>query len=224
MTPKSPKGDFAECEKTERMETIKSEFNKNVIGGIIFLVLFYIPFIAFFLYFLWRDFFSEGINIVGVFILLPFVLLNSLILQQFFSRTKHIIIECEKIRYYSIFSPFGKTFYFDDLVGKILIHEMGKSVVYLVDKQNRTVFKIAESPYRNFKTLIKSIPLKPISFKPTIGQYWKLAVVEKMSIEEKKGSKDINKMFRLTSLVVIIVCATAIVLAIFMAIIRNVTL
>ena len=212
------------------METIKSELTKNAIGGIIFVVLFYIPFIVFFLYFIRRDFFLEEFNIVGVFLLLFFVPLHLLIILQF-NRIKYIVVESKKIKYYSIFSPFGKTFYFEDLAGKILIREKGRvetaKVVYLVDKRNRTVFKITETSYKNFDALIKSIPLKSIDFKPTIGQYWKLSAVERMSIEEKRGSKDINKMYDrmgLISLIVSIVGVIAVFLAILMAIIRNVTL
>ena len=189
-----------------------------------FLFLFFIPVIAFLLYFGLRDFFLEAdsTGVVAFLIVAPLFLF--LLLQ--FNRIKYIVIERNTIKYYSIFRPFGKTVDFDDLTGKITIRESGKGgsaeVVYPVDKQNRTVFKIVESYYENFDTLINAMPLKRIDFEPTTGQYWKLSAFEKVSIEEKRGNKDIGKMYdkmNLISLTVAIVVLVAVFLAILMSII-----
>ena len=210
------------------MGTVKSEFNKDAIVGIMFLFLFFIPAIAFFLYFGLRDFFLEADSIsIGAVVLLIFASLFLLFMLLQFNRIKYIIIESKKIKYYSILYPFGRTFYFDDLTGKIMIRESGKigtaEVVYLVDKQSRTVCKIVETYYKNFDTLTKIIPLELINFKPTTRQYWKLSAFERVSIEEKTGNKDIGKMYdkmNLISLIVAIVVLSVIFLAILMTIIK----
>ena len=207
------------------MEIVKSELNKDAIVGIMFLFLFFIPVIAFLLYFGLRDFFSEEFNSNGIVAFLIVAPLFLFLLLQF-NRIKYIVIERNTIKYYSIFRPFGKTVDFDDLAGKIMIRESGKGgtakVVYLVDKRKRTVFKIVETYYKNFDTLINAIPLGSIDFEPTTGQYWKLSAFERVSIEEKTGSKDIGKMYdkmNLISLIVAIVVLAAVFLTILMAVI-----
>jgi hypothetical protein len=89
--------------------------------------------------------------------------------------------------------PFGKTLYFADYIGKIITTETGSAgsykVVYLVDRQNRTTFKFMGIHYKNIEEMNNAIPLKKISFSPSVGSYFKLLFTGKINVEkENKGA------------------------------------
>jgi hypothetical protein len=105
------------------------------------------------------------------------------------------------LKYFSLFRFWGKTLYFSDYIGKIITTETGSGgsykVVYLVDKNNCTAFKIMGLHYKNFEEINNAIPLKKISFSPSVGQYFKLLFFERITIatkekeqpKQKKGSE-----------------------------------
>jgi hypothetical protein len=101
-------------------------------------------------------------------------------------RIRYYIISREELRYYSFRHPFGKTLYFTDYAGKIITAEIGSEgrfkMVYLVDKQNRTVFKLNGALYKNFDEMNDAIPLRKIRFSPTAGQYFKLLFTGRIKI------------------------------------------
>jgi hypothetical protein len=84
--------------------------------------------------------------------------------------------------------PWGKTLYFDNYIGKIIETETGSGgsykVVYLVDKNRKTAFKIMGLHYKNFDEMNNAIPLKRISFSPSVGQYFKLLFFERITIPD----------------------------------------
>jgi hypothetical protein len=43
--------------------------------------------------------------------------------------------------------------------------------------------------YKNFDEINKAIPLKKISFSPSVGQYFKLLFFERITIPDKKAEK-----------------------------------
>jgi len=106
--------------------------------------------------------------------------------------TRYIIIKGDKLTYYSLFRPFGKTLYFSDYIGKIIVQDVNATgrfdVIYLIDKENKTAFKISGIHYREFEAIIRAIPLRIMDFKPTIKEDWKLSLTGKITIKE--GSND----------------------------------
>jgi hypothetical protein len=111
---------------------------------------------------------------------LALLLSSALLLLIFFifKHRKYIVIKKDKLIYYSILCPFGKTLYFDDYIGKIVVHEVANhvspEVLYLIDKENRTAFKIEVGGYKRYKKIIRAIPLEEIDFIPTTKEYFKL--------------------------------------------------
>jgi hypothetical protein len=105
----------------------------------------------------------------------------------FFKDIKYIIIKNDRLRYYSLLRPFGKTLNFSDYIGKIITTETGSAgsykVVYLVDKQNLTAFKFMGIHYKNIDEMNDAIPLKKISFSPTAGRYFKLLFTGKIKVK-----------------------------------------
>jgi len=98
-----------------------------------------------------------------------------------------------------LFVPFGKTVYFSDYIGKIITTETGSGgsykVMYLVDKNRRTAFKIMGLHYKNFDEMNNAIPVKKLSYSPAGWQYFKLMFFERITIEDKKqkGEKGADK-------------------------------
>jgi hypothetical protein len=62
--------------------------------------------------------------------------------------------------------------------------------VYLVNKQNKTSFKLMGLHYNNFEEIDNAIHLKKINFSPTVSQYFKLLFFEKIIIENNKSSNN----------------------------------
>jgi hypothetical protein len=114
-------------------------------------------------------------------------------------KIRYYIISKEQLKYYSFWHPFGKTLYFSDYIGKIITSETGSEgsykVVYLVDRKNRTRLKIMGLHYKNFEEINDAIPLKKISFSPSVGSYFKLLFTGKINVEKenKRTGKRKNK-------------------------------
>jgi len=129
-------------------------------------------------------------------ILLLLVVLLFFVLNIFKS-VKYIIIKGDKLTYYSFCRPFGKTLYFSDYVGKIVFRERSAagsySVVYLIDKKNRTVCKLMGLHYKNFGWIISAIPLRTMDFKPTMKDDFKLFFGGRITIKEGSNEKNAQK-------------------------------
>ena len=119
------------------------------------------------------------------------------LIRYFFKDVKYIIIKNDGLTYYSLLQILGKTLNFRDYIGKIITTETGSAgsyeVVYLVDGQNRTAFKLMGIHYKNFEEINDAIPLKKIRFSPTIGQYFKLLFTGKIKVKKEENKDDERK-------------------------------
>jgi len=110
---------------------------------------------------------------------------------------KYIIIKSNKLTYYSFIRPFGKTLHFSDYIGKIVYQESSSvgnyNVLYLIDKEYRTAFKIMGLHYKEIETIINTIPLKAMDFKPTIKESFKLFLFGRITIKEGCNDKKAEK-------------------------------
>lgn len=134
-----------------------------------------------------------SLEIKHVFILLLFVGLF-LFSINYLKHIRLLMIQGNKLKYYSITKPFGKTLNIEDFIGKIIITESGTTgsykVVYLVNKQNKTSFKLMGLHYNNFEEIDNAIHLKKINFSPTVSQYFKLLFFEKIIVKNDKSSNN----------------------------------
>ncbi|WP_343659648.1 hypothetical protein [Chryseobacterium sp.] len=151
-------------------------------------------------------------EIGGTLILLLFAFLFYF-LMNFLKHIKIIKINKNKLKYYSFIRPFGKTLNMEDFIGKITITESGTrgsyNVVYLIDKQNKTSFKLMGLHYNNFEEINNAINLKKINFSPTASQYFKLLFFEKIIVKNDKSSHNeainiILEVFKIISTIGII--------------------
>lgn len=112
-------------------------------------------------------------------------------LINFLKHIKTITIKGNELKYYSLLRPFGTTLNLKDYIGKVVTSESGSrgnyQVVYLVNKQNKTAFKLMGLHYKNFEEINDAIVLKKVNFHPTLSQYFKLLFFEKVQV--KNGGK-----------------------------------
>jgi len=92
-----------------------------------------------------------------------------------------------KIKWFSLFAPFGRTIYIDEYIGVIKSYEHGSQgsyqTAYLVDKNRITRFKVNGLFYRNFDELFNAINLREIrKLKMTFGGYIKLLFTGRMRV------------------------------------------
>jgi hypothetical protein len=115
----------------------------------------------------------------------------------FVNFVKILRIQPEKLRYYSLFHPFGKTLYFKDYIGVYKTTETGSEgtydVVYLVDKNNITRFKIMGLYYKNMDEIIAAIPLPEIKKNLSAGQYFKLMFTGRANLSKIKPKNKSKK-------------------------------
>ena len=155
--------------------------------------------------------FLSGVDIVGIFALLLFIGIF-LLLLNFLKTIRYIIVKDDKLTYYSVLRPFGKTLYFKDYIGKIIVQERGSggayNVIYFIDENNRTVFKITGVHYNNFDEINKAIPLEVINFNPTVKEYYKLLFFGRITLKKssinKGENKKLNKILLATQIIVVI--------------------
>lgn len=177
-------------------EYTKSSFSKNTLRwtipwGIFILLLSLLLFIN-----MIKVSFESGIDLIRLF--LGILLVIGLPIMYFnVMKVRYYIFYGNKLKYYSLFHPFGKTVYFDNYVGKIILTEKGTqsrySVIYLVDKKNRTAFKIMGLHYKKFGEIINAIPLRKMDYSPTVSQYFKLVFFERIKITETGANKENEK-------------------------------
>jgi hypothetical protein len=168
---------------------IKSKFT----GNSIFWGLFMSVWTVFGLVFIFKILKTFSLDIKHILILSLFVGLF-LFSINYLKHIRLLMIQEKKLKYYSITKPFGKTLNIEDFIGKISTTESGTTgsykVVYLVNKQNKTSFKLMGLHYNNFEEIDNAIHLKKINFSPTVSQYFKLLFFEKIIIENNKSSNN----------------------------------
>ncbi|UHO39758.1 hypothetical protein H5J24_06785 [Chryseobacterium capnotolerans] len=201
------------------MDYIKSKFS----GMSTFWGIFMFVWTIFGLIFIFKILKNFSFQIKYVLILLFFVGLFIFSIN-YLKHIKWIKIKEDKLIYYSILQPFGKTLNITNYIGKIILTESGSAgsykVVYLVDKQNKTSFKLMGLHYKNFEEIDNAIHLKKINFSPNVSQYFKLLFFEKITVKNDKSSNKsevtnlILGLFRL-------ICITGIVLFILGSLIKK---
>lgn len=146
-------------------------------------------------------------------ILLLFVTLFYFLIN-FLKHIKIITIKEDELKYYSLLRPFGKTLNLKDYTGKIVTSESGSrgsyQVIYLVNKQNDTAFKLMGLHYKNFEEINDAIVLKKINFHPTLSQYFKLLFFEKVQV--KNGGNKSETLSTILNIIKIVSIAGAILL------------
>jgi hypothetical protein len=156
---------------------------------------------------------------IGIIIIILFLISLYLLLIGFLKHIKYIVIKENRLKYWSLFIPFGRTLYFDNYIGKIIQTESGSGgsykVVYLVNKKRKTAFKIMGLHYKNFDDMNDAIPLKKIGFSPSTGQYFKLLFFERITIHDKKAIKQTESKNQGHSIAKIFAVISAIGVALF---------
>lgn len=125
------------------------------------------------------------------------------------------IVKIDKkfLTYYSLLCPFGKTIVLTEYIGKITVTETGSAgsyeVVYLVNKQNKTAFKIMGLHYKNFDEIKKAIALPEIKKHLSAKEYFQLlftGVLDVSKVQNKKKSEfSINKFLGIFITIALIV-------------------
>ncbi|WP_312992706.1 hypothetical protein [Chryseobacterium flavum] len=199
------------------MDYIKSKFSGNAIfWGVFSLIWLIIGVIMIF-----RGLKNYSLKINDTLILLLLVTLFYF-LNNYLKHIKYLVIRDVQLKYYSILRPFGKVLNMEDYVGKIILTESGSAgsykVVYLVDKQNKTSFKIMGLHYKNFEEIDNAIHLKKINFSPTVSQYFKLLFFERITVNNSSNKSEVTgiilELFRL-------ICIAGIVLFILGSLIKK---
>jgi len=153
-------------------------------GAIVMLFCLWIPVLAI------RSIIEDFSGILSDFLLLLFFCGIFLLLLNLIRGIRYIIIKKDKLIYYSFLRPFGKTLYFSDYIAKIVVQEKVNfgtvNVVHLINKMERTTFKIPGGHYEKFGRIIRGIPLKSINFKPTRIEYYKLMFGISITIDERR--------------------------------------
>ena len=196
------------------MDYIKSKITGFSIYWFCIMLLFPIPVETSYVISIFKDVFTGNIHGVGDVFIHLFLVFLFIFLLIFLKHIKYILIKENELKYFSLFFPFGKTLNFSDYIGKIITTESGSAgsykVVYLVDKNHRTAFKIMGLHYKNFDEMNNAIPLKKISFSPAGWQYFKLLFFERITIETKQSKKpkgaerNIAKIFAIISVIGIV--------------------
>lgn len=143
---------------------------------------------------------------------------------NFLKHIRRINVNDNTLKYHSLLRPFGKTLNLDNYTGKIILEETGSAgsykVLYLVDKESKTSFKIMGLHYKNFDEINDAIPLKVIRFTPTLSQYFKLLFFEKIIITNKNSSS--NHLIAVFLTAFKIIALLGIVLFILVSLVRGV--
>ncbi|MBP1677381.1 MAG: hypothetical protein H6Q20_1940 [Bacteroidetes bacterium] len=176
---------------------IRSKFTKDTIFWSVFGLILPFPVGTYYLYKILIDFLSNNIASIGEILLSLLFFLIFIFVLNYFKNIRCLIIRKNKLKYYSILMPFGRVVNFDKYIGKIETSETGSGgsykVVYFVDKNNRTTFKIMGLHYKKFGEIINAIPLRTMDFSPTTIQYFKLMFFERIKITETGANKENEK-------------------------------
>ena len=147
--------------QNKTMKKTTSTFKPSTIGSLFFLV----PVTLVMLYFL-LDFtlwIVANRSIADAWVILIFGGFSWAFLKLL-RDVKFLIIKRNKVVYYSCFRPLGEAVYFSDYVGYVIVHNQigfyNPAALYLIDKENRTTFKIRLPLYKQYNKMVAAIPLK----------------------------------------------------------------
>lgn len=133
-----------------------------------------------------------------------------LLLIVFLKDIKYLILEEDKLKCYSLFYPLGKVFFYNNFKGKLITTESGSAgvyqVVYLVNKENKTVLKIMGLHYKNMEDINEAISLKEIKYNLSGKEYFRLLFLGTLHLKNKRKTKAYNVNF-FTQLFQIIIIA-----------------
>ncbi len=140
---------------------------------------------------------------------------------------KFLIIDTRNEKHFfyfrSIFHPFGKTLYFKDYTGIYKTTESGSGgtyeVVYLVDHNNITQFKIMGLYYKNKDEIIAAIPLPEIKRNLSGKEYLKLMFTGRANLSKIKDKKNTDSKiafyFKVFSAVTILIFVIGMLVRVF---------
>ncbi|KOS05885.1 hypothetical protein AM493_07430 [Flavobacterium akiainvivens] len=116
-----------------------------------------------------------------------FMLLLALSLLFFIiylKQIKYVVIKHSKLKYYSVFHPFGKILDLNNYQYKLTVNEQGKNggyeVLYLIDSKNKASFKLMQLHYQNFEDLKTALNLTDLKYNLTFKEYVKLLFFGKL--------------------------------------------
>lgn len=111
-----------------------------------------------------------------------------LVLREF----KYITVDkpAQRLTWYSLFLPLGKTININDCSGMLQSEEYTtgglRKTIHLVSKDMYTTLKISSIHYYNYEELIEAIALPEInSYKFNIAKYLQLLFIGQMKVEKK---------------------------------------
>lgn len=174
-------------------EYIKSKFTKDTVFWSVFGLILPLPVGLYYLYKILIDCLSNNIASIGdILISLLFVFIF-IFIMRYFKYIRYIVIKDDILRCFSLLMPFGRIINFNEYIGKIETTETGSGgsykVVYLIDNNHRTAFKLVGLHYKKFGELCNAIPLRKLDFSPTTGQYFKLLFFGRIKITEAGANK-----------------------------------
>ncbi|MGG5208691.1 hypothetical protein ACQWU4_07060 [Chryseobacterium sp. MIQD13] len=176
------------------MDYIKSKFSGYTIYWTIFTIILPLPASLIFIFKILK---LHDFNIKGTLFLILFSGIFFLVIN-FLKHIKWIKIKENSLKYYSILKPLGKTLNMEDYIGKIILTESGTrgnyKVVYLVDKNHKTSFKLIGLHYKNFEELNNALQIKTIRFSPSTLQYFKLLFFEEIRINNSSNNSEITNI------------------------------
>ena len=179
------------------MKNIKSKFTWSIIIAGAITLLFLLPAGVWFMYGTVQMCVEGELSILGCVLISLLIAGVCLVFINGLKFIRHIIIKEDRLTYYSPLCPCGKTLYFKDYIGKIITQDTSPAgqydVIHFIDKKNRTSLRITGLNYKNFDKIQESIPLKTIDFNPTMGEYWKLSILGRITIKESSPNKGENK-------------------------------
>lgn len=134
----------------------------------------------------------NNFSIINILIIL-FLIIILYFLVNFLKHIKWIILKKDTLKYYNIFHPFGKSLDLDKFIGKIRMQEVSitgsYNVIYLVDKNNMTSFKIMGQHYENMTSINNTLIMNEICLDLSILQYLSLLFFGRINI--KNNLKDL---------------------------------
>ena len=136
---------------------------------------------------------------------------------------KYLRIKADGMLIISLLTPFGKTLYFKDFTSIYKTTETGSGgtydVVYLVNHNNITQFKIMGLYYKNMDEIIAAIPLPVIKRNLSGREYLKLMFTGRADLSKIKDKKNTDSKivfyFKVFSAVTILIFVIGMLIRIF---------
>ncbi|WP_326983432.1 hypothetical protein VUJ46_02475 [Chryseobacterium sp. MYb264] len=165
---------------------MKSKFNTSRFLNVLLVLFGFIVLLIFTIKIL-NKMYIKGVS-TNDYIFLTFFITLIIFAIKHLNDIKYIVVQKEKIRFFSILRPFGKDLYYSEYIGIFQTTETGfsgsYSVFYLINHQRITRFKIMGLYYSNIDEIIKKIPLTNIKNTLSMKKYLYLLFTGKIRIEK----------------------------------------